>query len=309
MVRRACRWRAWCACAARKAAACARTSARASAQRLSHAVRAREASLLGRFERATGAPAFCAKKTAPHRWRQAFGLHPARRTYDDLRSSRRLLAGLIAGVVVSRSFTRGCSVRATPQDLAYSNVAFFVDGDRTAPVDSAALQALWVLAARRLRARLSAVRISMLPRAGARRERLHLHRHLGLDGLDRYRPDARRGRESRSASLHRERPPGTKIGIISFAAAAGVVPPLSADHQAVDRSRSTKYRHPMAPRPSAMRSSSQRADASADGPSRHHSDYRRREQRRNRSDGGRAMARRASHPGLHRRHRNARTAD
>ena len=143
-----------------------------------------------------------------------------------------LLAG-IAGVVVFTLLYRWFSLRKTSRDLAYSNVAFFVAATKPRPwIPRGADPALDSLARRhRARARRTASRAAG---AGPRRQRLHLHRHVRIDGLDRHRSDARRRRPTQQrATFIAASPAGTKIGIIAFSGAAGIVQPLSADHEAV----------------------------------------------------------------------------
>ena len=105
-----------------------------------------------------------------------------------------------------------------------------------------------------------------------------------------------------------ETPAGTKIGIIAFSGAAGVVQPLSADRTQVSQALDDL---PLPNGATAIGDALQTGGAKlsrARSP-RHHSHHRRREQRRRRPGRDRAVAGRAPHSGVRRRHRNARRAD
>lgn len=124
--------------------------------------------------------------------------------------------------------------RNTAQDLAYSSVPFFVDAIKPRPWIPRLLQALWV----------AAVLVFGIAAAGP-------HLNIPLPARDGYvficidtsgsmvatdiAPTRADAAKAAARAFIAQTPPGTKIGIISFAGAAGIVAPLSADHQAVDQ--------------------------------------------------------------------------
>jgi Ca-activated chloride channel homolog len=122
--------------------------------------------------------------------------------------------------------------RATANDLAYSSVAFFREAAKPRMWIPRALQALWLVA-------FAAVVLGV----GGPHLRLMLPSHDGnvficidtsgsMAATDIYPTRAAASLAAARAFIS-ESPSGTKIGVISFAGAAGVVVPLSADREAV----------------------------------------------------------------------------
>jgi Ca-activated chloride channel family protein len=122
--------------------------------------------------------------------------------------------------------------RATAHDLAYSNITFFRDAAKPRTWIPRALQSLWLLAF-----------AALVLGAGGPHLQLMLPAHDGsvficidtsgsMAATDVFPTRAQASKAAARAFIS-ESPSDTRIGIISFAGAAAVVVPLSADHQAV----------------------------------------------------------------------------
>lgn len=138
----------------------------------------------------------------------------------------------IAGVALFAVLYDRLQRRATARDLAYSNVAFFVAAAKPRLWIPRALQGLWVFALAVLVLGISGPHLTLpLPtRDGS--VFICIDTSGSMASTDVVPTRAQAARAAAQAFID-ESPPGTKIGIISFAGAASVVAPLSADHQSV----------------------------------------------------------------------------
>lgn len=143
----------------------------------------------------------------------------------------RLALGLLAVVAFAIVYDR-LQRRATARDLAYSSVPFFVEAARPRRWIPRALQALWVLAVAIVVLGISGPHLTVpVPvRDGA--VFICIDTSGSMASADVVPTRAQAAKAAAQAFVN-ESAPGTRIGIISFAGAAGVVAPLSADHQAV----------------------------------------------------------------------------
>ncbi len=122
--------------------------------------------------------------------------------------------------------------RQTSRDLAYSNVAFFVEAARPQRWIPRALQALWILALGGVVLGISGPHLSLPVPIRDGSVFICIDTSGSMASADVFPTRSQAAKNAARAFLE-ESPGGTKIGIISFAGAAGVVQPLSADHQAV----------------------------------------------------------------------------
>lgn len=122
--------------------------------------------------------------------------------------------------------------RATAQDLAYSNIAFFAQAAQPRTWVPRALQALWLLALAALVLGISGPHLSLFLPARDGNVFICIDTSGSMLSTD-VVPTRAAAAKAAARAFISESPAGTKIGIISFAGAAGVVVPLSADHQAV----------------------------------------------------------------------------
>lgn len=142
---------------------------------------------------------------------------------------------LAIGVVTIAAFAylyRRLERRTTARDLAYSNVEFFVAAAKPRRWISRALEALWLLA---LGCALLAVSgphltLPMPARDGAVFVCIDTSGSMASTDVAPTRADAAK---AAARAFIAETPPGTKIGVIAFAAGAAIVQPLSGDHQQV----------------------------------------------------------------------------
>lgn len=143
----------------------------------------------------------------------------------------RLALGLLAVIAFAIVYDR-LQRRATARDLAYSSVPFFVEAARPRRWIPRALQALWVLAVAIVVVGISGPHLTVpVPvRDGA--VFICIDTSGSMASADVVPTRAQAAKAAAQAFVN-ESAPGTRIGIISFAGAAGVVAPLSADHQAV----------------------------------------------------------------------------
>jgi Ca-activated chloride channel homolog len=122
--------------------------------------------------------------------------------------------------------------RKTSRDLAYSNVAFFVEAVRPRPWIPRALQLLWMLALSGVVLGVSGPHLSLPVPVRDGSVFICIDTSGSMASTDVF-PTRSQAAKTAARAFIEESPAGTKIGIISFAGAAGVVQPLSADHQAV----------------------------------------------------------------------------
>jgi Ca-activated chloride channel family protein len=145
-----------------------------------------------------------------------------------------LVAG-IAGIVVFTLLYRWFSRRKTSRDLAYSNVAFFVAATKPRPWIPAALTLLWILSLGGIALALGGPHL-VLPvpaRDGSVFICIDTSGSMASTDIVPTRADAAK---SAARTFITASPAGTKIGIVAFSGAAGIVQPLSADHEAVSQS-------------------------------------------------------------------------
>jgi Ca-activated chloride channel family protein len=143
----------------------------------------------------------------------------------------RLVLG-IAGVVVFALLYAWLQRRSTARDLAYSNVAFFMEAARPRRWVPRALQALWIVALAGVVLGVSGPHLTLLVPARDGSVFVCIDTSGSMASTDVF-PTRSQAAKAAARAFIEESPRGTRIGIISFAGAAGVVAPLSADHAAV----------------------------------------------------------------------------
>lgn len=136
--------------------------------------------------------------------------------------------GLVAFVLLYELLSR----RVTERDLAYSNIAFFVEATRPRRWIPRALQALWIFAVAALVLGISGPHLTALVPVRDGSVFICIDTSGSMSSTDVFPTRAQAAKAAAHAFIN-ESPAGTRIGIISFAGAAGVVAPLSSDHQAV----------------------------------------------------------------------------
>lgn len=144
-------------------------------------------------------------------------------------------ARLALGIVLLASFAllyERLQRRATARDLAYSNVAFFAQAVKPRRWIPRALQALWILALAGIVLGVSGPHLTLPVPVRDGSVFICIDTSGSMASTDVVPTRAQAAKEAAKAFIE-ESPAGTKIGIISFAGAAGVVAQLSADHQAV----------------------------------------------------------------------------
>lgn len=143
----------------------------------------------------------------------------------------RLAAGVLAVFGFVLLYDR-LGRRITARDLAYSNVAFFIAAAKPRQWIPRALQALWIIALGGLVLGLSGPHLVVpVPvRDGAVFICIDTSGSMASSDVV---PTRAQAAKAAAQAFIRESASGTRIGIISFAGAAGVVAPLSADHEAV----------------------------------------------------------------------------
>ncbi len=122
--------------------------------------------------------------------------------------------------------------RRTSHDLAYSNVAFFAEAARPRRWIPRALQALWIAALAAVVLGVSGAHLTMPVPVRDGNVFICIDTSGSMASTDVF-PTRAQAAKTAARAFIRESPAGTKIGIISFAGAAGVVEPLSADRQSV----------------------------------------------------------------------------
>jgi Ca-activated chloride channel family protein len=143
----------------------------------------------------------------------------------------RLVLGLL-GVIIFALLYALLSRRVTARDLAYSNVAFFVEAARPRRWIPRALQSLWILALAALVLGISGPHLTLLVPVRDGSVFICIDTSGSMSSTDVFPTRAQAAKAAARAFID-ESPQGTRIGVISFAGAAGVVAPLNADHQAV----------------------------------------------------------------------------
>jgi Ca-activated chloride channel family protein len=143
----------------------------------------------------------------------------------------RLAAGIVAVVAFALLYDR-LQRRVTSRDLAYSSLTFFVEAAKPRQWIPRALQALWVAALGALVLGLSGPHLTLPVPVRDGSVFICIDTSGSMASSDVVPTRAQAAKAAAQAFIH-ESARGTRIGIISFAGAAGVVAPLSADHEAV----------------------------------------------------------------------------
>ena len=143
-----------------------------------------------------------------------------------------LVAALAAVVVFAIVYDR-LARRRTARDLAYSNVAFFLAATRPRAWIPRALQALWLLALLCVALAIGGPHLTLPVPARDGSVFICIDTSGSMASTD-VEPTRAAAAKAAARAFIAETPPGTKIGIIAFAGAAGIVQPLSADHQTVE---------------------------------------------------------------------------
>ena len=143
----------------------------------------------------------------------------------------RLAFGLVALLLFALIY-RALQQRQTSRDLAYSSVAFFVQATTPRQWIPRALQTLWILALAGVVLGISGPHVTIPVPARDGSVFICIDTSGSMASTDVYPTRSQAARTAARAFIEQS-PPGTKIGIISFAGAAGIVQPLSEDHRAV----------------------------------------------------------------------------
>ncbi len=143
----------------------------------------------------------------------------------------RLGLGVVALIVFGVLYAR-LQRRATTHDLAYSSIAFFEIAAKPRTWIPRALQALWLVAFAALVLGIGGPHLQLMLPAHDGSVFICIDTSGSMAATDVF-PTRAEASKAAARAFVSESPSGTKIGIISFAGAAGVVVPLSADHQAV----------------------------------------------------------------------------
>jgi Ca-activated chloride channel homolog len=143
----------------------------------------------------------------------------------------RLAVGLVAVAFFALLYST-LQRRQTSRDLAYSNIAFFVAAIKPRRWIPRGLQALWILALAGVVLGVSGPHLSMPVPVRDGSVFVCIDTSGSMASTDVF-PTRFQAAKSAARAFIEETPTGTKVGIISFAGEAGVVQPLSADHQAL----------------------------------------------------------------------------
>ena len=143
----------------------------------------------------------------------------------------RLGLGVVALVIFAALYAT-LARRATTQDLAYSNIAFFTDAAKPRTWIPRALQTLWIVAFAALVLGVGGPHLQLMLPAHDGSVFICIDTSGSMAATDVF-PTRAEASKAAARAFIAESPSGTKIGIISFAGAAGVVVPLSGDHQVI----------------------------------------------------------------------------
>lgn len=143
----------------------------------------------------------------------------------------RLALGLLAVVIFALLYDL-LARRVTARDLAYSNVAFFLEAAKPRRWVPRALQALWIAALAALVLGISGPHLAMWVPVRDGSVFICIDTSGSMSSTDVFPTRAQAAKAAARAFIN-ESPPGTRIGIISFAGSASVITPLNADRQAV----------------------------------------------------------------------------
>lgn len=143
----------------------------------------------------------------------------------------RLIAALAVAAMLALLYL-ALQRRATSRDLAYSNVAFFVEAVRPRRWIVPALSALWIAALACAAVAAGGPHLTAFVPARDGRVFICIDTSGSMSSTDVTPTRADAAKAAARAFIQRT-PLGTKIGIISFSGAAGVVQPLSDDRAQV----------------------------------------------------------------------------
>lgn len=144
----------------------------------------------------------------------------------------RLVVGLIVVLAFAWLYNR-LQRRATARDLAYSNLAFFQSAVKPRTWIPRALQVLWIVALGAVALGVSGPHLTLPTLVHDGSVFICIDTSGSMASTDVLPTRAAAARAAARAFVD-ETPSGTKIGIISFSGAAGIVQPLSSDHRQVD---------------------------------------------------------------------------
>jgi Ca-activated chloride channel family protein len=142
-----------------------------------------------------------------------------------------LLLGTLIAVVFALVYGR-LQHRATAHDRAYSSVEFFVGAARPRLWIPRALRALWIAALASVLVAICGPHLTLPVPARDGRVFICIDTSGSMASTD-VAPSRAQAAQAAARAFIAETPPGTQIGIIAFSGQAGVVQPLSADHQQV----------------------------------------------------------------------------
>ncbi len=142
-----------------------------------------------------------------------------------------LAFGLLLAIGFAIAYDR-LQRRTTARDLAYSNVDFFAAAAKPRAWVPRALQTLWIVAAAAVLAALSGPHLTLPVPARDGSVFICIDTSGSMASTD-VAPTRAQAAKAAARAFIDETPPGTKIGIVAFSGTAGIVQPLSADHQQV----------------------------------------------------------------------------
>jgi Ca-activated chloride channel family protein len=119
--------------------------------------------------------------------------------------------------------------RATQRDLAYSNLAFFVGAVKPRAWIPRLLQALWIAAGACVVLAASGPHLTLPVPARDGQVFICIDTSGSMASTD-VEPTRAQAANAAARAFIAQSPPGTRIGIIAFSGAAGIVQPLTADH-------------------------------------------------------------------------------
>jgi Ca-activated chloride channel family protein len=143
----------------------------------------------------------------------------------------RLAVGVLALLLFAVLYER-FQRRATALDSVYSNVSFFLEATKPRAWIPRALQALWLVAVAGVVLGVAGPHVQLPVPVRDGDVFICIDTSGSMASTD-VTPTRAQAAKAAAQAFIAESPAGTKIGIIAFAGAAGVVAPLSADHQLV----------------------------------------------------------------------------
>jgi Ca-activated chloride channel homolog len=143
-----------------------------------------------------------------------------------------LLLVAVVAVIAFALIYRALARRATQRDLAYSNVAFFMEATKPRAWIPRMLQVAWIVALAAIGIALAGPHMTLPVPARDGDVFICIDTSGSMASTD-VQPTRALAAKAAARAFIDESPPGTKIGIIAFSGGAGIVAPLSADHQQV----------------------------------------------------------------------------